>query len=777
MPLGKKLLLASISLFLAFAATPIQSAKASFIIADDETETDQRVLNTAGDTAVIASGGALNTTDETALILGDFSNLQVINNGTISSISETSDGNTELGISSLGDSAIITNNGTITATSGEDRAEGISSSGDSAIITNNGTITATSTEDDAYGTYSLGDDAVITNNDTITAASTTHTAHGMYSGYYVNNVVITNNGTITATSTEDNAYGIGSPGDNVVITNNGTIYAHSDGGNDESYGVYSSGDNAVITNNGSIFATKNGDDDAMGINSSGDDAVVTNNGSISAVAIANANGIYAHSGTNNITTNNGSISAVSSADYSFGIDSQGDNSTVINNGSISAISGGDYAYGILSGGADAIIVNRGTISSSSSTESIAVSLDHDGASDNTLTNSGKIIASGTDSKAIAGGTGIQTVTLEKGSQIIGAVDLGGGTDSITLTGNGISGRVLTSNVESISIGSNTAGVIIGNEIHSVDPTGTAMLTTNLSKLSLSIHDIVDSRSHQKYPKSSFKGKKSPLWINLFGANSERGADAGNLAYKSSNAGFVGGYELDSKNSKGVIFGVSSGELATKSESFKADVDSIFVGAYKNFNLTKSTTLSTDLIAGYERYSSKRAVVDNINGMQTARSDFNNLFISPSVSLEHKIKLTKMFELRPRARLSYTSSLFDGHRETGTTSSNIKTSSRKAHIFNSRVGVNAVAKLNGHQLELGAGFDTRIIKEDKVGASINATSFKFNTNNDNNVNGKYVRIGVRILDVKGLSVVGSIEKRTADGDESGYFGQLGASYGF
>ena len=53
----------------------------------------------------------------------------------------------------------------------------------------------------------------------------------------------------------------------------------------------------------------------------------------------------------------------------------------------------------------------------------------------------------------------------------------------------------------------------------------------------------------------------------------------------------------------------------------------------------------------------------------------------------------------------------------------------------------MAKLNGHQLELGAGFDTRIIKEDKVGASINATSFKFNTNNDNNVNGKYVRIGV------------------------------------
>jgi hypothetical protein len=137
----------------------------------------------------------------------------------------------------------------------------------------------------------------------------------------------------------------------------------------------------------------------------------------------------------------------------------------------------------------------------------------------------------------------------------------------------------------------------------------------------------------------------------------------------------------------------------------------------------------------------------------------------------------MFELNPMARLSYTASMIGEGKETGTTSANMVTKSRQTQAFNSRIGVNAVMKLRGGQLELGTGFDTRIIKEGKVKGSIDGNSFNFQTNNDQNVNGHYLRAGARITNFKGASIIGSFEKRTADGNENEYFGQLGAAYAF
>lgn len=110
-----------------------------------------------------------------------------------------------------------------------------------------------------------------------------------------------------------------------------------------------------------------------------------------------------------------------------------------------------------------------------------------------------------------------------------------------------------------------------------------------------------------------------------------------------------------------------------------------------------------MIAGYEQYKNRRLVVDNTNGIETAKSDVNNIFISPSVKIEHIFKLHKSFELRPNASASYTSSFFGSSNETGTSASNLSVKSCNARIFNSKAGVLATFTLmDNYKLNLDKG---------------------------------------------------------------------------
>lgn len=567
---------------------------------------------------------------------------------------------------------------------------------------------------------------------------------------------LTNNGTIHTTAA--GTHGVKDLGSYNIILNNHLI---STSGNN-SRGIFSEGTNTTISNNGLISTTGNS---ASGIESYGANATINNSGSISIVG-DNGFGIDSE-GANSTVNNSGSISVHSFGE--IGIYSSGANLTINNSGTISATA--ENGIGITSAAENLTINNSGTIKVS---ESNATAVFFSNSSSNgTLVNTGKIIANGNAISAIVGSSSTETIILGKGSEIIGSIDLTDGTDSLTVSGNGISSRVATENIESLSIGSGVAGVIIGNDIHTVDPTGAAMLTTNVNKLSLNIQNSVNSHNKQ----ASITNKESPIWMNIFNSNFDRGDDSKNLSYRNQSFGVVGGYDLDSKGSTGLLFGISSGDMKTKSASFKTDVNSFFFGGYKNLDLAKSTSLSFNLIAGYERYNSERTLVDNINGYQVAKSNLNNFFITPSATLEHKFKINEYFELNPIAKLSYTSSFFGENNESGSSASNIKTKARRAEILNSRIGVNAILTLKNTKLELGTGFDTRLIKEARVRASINNNSFRYDTNNDKNVNGHYIRAAAYIIDLKNFSLLGSFEKRKADGGENEYLGQLGARYRF
>ena len=493
-------------------------------------------------------------------------------------------------------------------------------------------------------------------------------------------------------------------------------------------------------------------------------AQVTNNGTIASTS----DSVFAILGTGANSTsarvvNNGAITLQGS--FSAGIALVGSNAVVINSGDI--VAQGSVAAGVILEGDNSVMINSGTISVTGANNPVAVNLDSIGSSDNTLVNTGTISATESAVLAIVGSTGDQTIFLGKGSRITGTINLNTGNDTITATGNGISTRVATSDTNNFVVSPGVAGVVVGNSIHTIDPTSVAALTVSANNLVKTIGGEVNSRVNVEEGKA---------WTKVFGSEFERGDDTKNLSYNHDYNGVIAGYEYG--NNFGVILGVSTGEIKTDSQSFKSNVDSAFIGFYKDLEIANSTFLNTNLIAGYEQYKNERTVIDNINGTQVARSDVNNLFISPSVELEHRIKLHEVLQIVPNASANYTSSYFGSSAETGATASNVATEKRDVHILNLKAGISAIATImKNYQINLGAGLDSRKISEDNASASISGNNFTFNTNNDKNVSGKYFDLGLNFIGFEDLTFGVNASTRSADGGEDQKSANLSGSYRF
>jgi hypothetical protein len=177
------------------------------------------------------------------------SNLTVANAGTINSITGVG-GYSAPAIVSNGSNFVLTNSGTITATSeGSNRAVGITSGGSGAIITNTntGVISATSQNYWGYAIDNSGSNLTFSNSGTLSGTSTSSFGVGFRDR---TGATITNSGTIRGTSTSGEGYGLYLTGNNATITNSGTITGST-------AGIYNSGNNVAITNSGTITKINN----------------------------------------------------------------------------------------------------------------------------------------------------------------------------------------------------------------------------------------------------------------------------------------------------------------------------------------------------------------------------------------------------------------------------------------------------------------------------------------------------------------------------------------
>ncbi len=591
------------------------------------------------------------------------------------------------------------------------------------------------------------------------------------------NANIESNGSITTSG--DNAYGIYSRGNNATISNNGNII----GSGKNAVRILSTGDYATINNSGNISTTSG--DNANGIFSMGTDATINNSGSIFTSGIF-AYGIRSLGGTIN---NSGNIST--SGAGSYGILSQGNNTTN-NSGSISTT--GENADGIYSNGTDAAINNSGSI--------LTTGEDADGirsTGDNaTINNSGLISATGPDSLAISGDLSSDrntTVNLLSGSQIIGWIDLGqngSDNDTVNIYSGSASANLSILNTENINLF--TPGVVVGDtaraQVITLDPTGESTRGVALAGMTSSIHNVIGQRmalttplkqvqlaSLELSPGMYFEEHKPVAWAQVFGGRFDRDAEGGAIAYDHHHVGMNFGYEWDiSGHRSGLMGGVVRSKTDTQTASFETEADNYYIGVYAN-RKTHGLNITGSLIAGYGDHENDRLVVDNLNGFETAKSDFDSWFISPGITLGSAFSVDGRLELRPSVSVNYSMAWLDGYRESGTTSSNLSVDDRKAKALTARAQLAAAYQLDeASEFEFRVGLNSRHTDDDDTKVSIAGSQFKFATAGDESVTGGFAGATLRVADNNNLSLVADIEFG-GDRDENYAAGSVSLEYVF
>lgn len=397
------------------------------------------------------------------------------------------------------------------------------------------------------------------------------------------------------------------------------------------------GSNMTIINRGTVTATGVG---GTGIESDGNNASITNSGSITTTGAGNE--AIKSSGANATIINSGTITT--SGSTAEGIQSQGNNATIDNSGTVKVTGAG--AIGILFSGTNA-----------------------------TLTNSGTVSATGSATTAIQGSANADTLNLNAGSEIIGLIDLQGGTDTVIFGAN-TSAVLNIANAENVSVlNGGTNFIQVGNIFTVVDPTGQSVNATVLGSVTAGIHGAVTQHlAHSPAPPQLASTRVDPgmlsesrepkLWVNGFGSHRERGQDGLALAYDHDYYGFAGGYETNYRQYRvGFIGGYAHSDVVTDIAATDNDSDSFFVGGYGQVGFGQ-VDLSITLLAGYERHDNDRRVVDSSNGIEIARSEFGSFFLSPSLTLSGEYEFGNRHMFRPSATVVYSVALHDDYTESG-----------------------------------------------------------------------------------------------------------------
>ena len=566
---------------------------------------------------------------------------------------------------------------------------------------------------------------------------------------------------------------VSATGATVTVTNSGSISTTGA----SARGIYSSGTNASITSSGSISTTGAS---AFGIVSTATDAIITNSGSISTVG-NNAYGIYAF-GANGSISNNGSIST--SGDYAHSIVSEDTNASITNSGSISTA--GVAAFGIDSEGISTS--NSGSIRT---TGDGAHGIRSTGA-DASISNSGLISATGAGAYAIYGGNGTnQTVNILAGSRIVGAIDLlndGGDADVANIYGS-VGSAVLTfENTETINVFMDNAVLVGGKTVVVVDPTGESITGNALNTLTSGAHQVISQRMQRLparkpvqvaalalSPGMLYQPRGPVLWGQLFGYSGERGAEGAVQAYDHDYKGFVAGYERDyARGRVGLLAGVANSD--THSNTQDRETDSAFLGTYGHLNLGQAN-LTASLLLGWEDHDNRRWVLDNVNGVETARGRTDSVFISPSLTLSSAYTVQPEMELRPSATLTYSVGRYDGYDETGTTHANLDVGSRTIEAVSARLQMEGANKIKGGEVNLRAGVQHRHTDADDVDVSLGGSNFQFSSASDNNVSGGFIGAGVALSLTNKLELVADLEAGSMSGDEDYLSGQVTLQYRF
>jgi hypothetical protein len=431
-----------------------------------------------------------------------------------------------------------------------------------------------------------------------------------------------------------------------------------------------------------------------------DTGTVTNSGTISGGLV----GINTDTAT---VTNSGSISG-----GSYGIVA-GHNATVTNSGSIT---GG--LYGIRTSTAN--VTNSGTISGNIGIQSAAFV---PGAAN--VTNSGTIIGSGGTALQFSGAA--DTLTLLPGSRIVGAINLGGGGDTVNfwlgnqnLTFDTLAGATVTSNVPF---------AVSGNRVATIDPTPFATTDRNLMDFTRAVSSAVPVFDGQTTviggigptafaaPEAAsrfddaFAGLPglsayasdaalfrnptvqysdgSAVWARGFAGQRVQQEDG--VLLRTVNqfyGGMIGGdWQARADLRLGVFLGAGKTRSSLDLNFGDSDSELLFGGVFGRYAFGASF-LNVALQGGYSRNSTTRNINNNLapNGLETANASYDGWYISPEATLGHNVALGSLagasYTLTPSLQVRYLYAAFDGYTESGSTA-NLTVGTRAVQDFEER----------------------------------------------------------------------------------------------
>ena len=811
------------------------------------------------DTATVTNSGSISASSTDGSAWGIYSSTaNVTNSGSISAFSYA---NAAEGI--YGDISTVTNSGAISAASsggyfvygisgnttasvansGSISASGFADTagiygGSTATVMNSGSISASSTNGTAYAIFS--GTATVTNSSTISALSTGGHSYGIFSSMAVN---LTNSGTIYAGGASNviYLYRTGVYGaDAAIVNNSGTISAYNDSILGGSFGI-SADNNVSINNSGTISAITTGHNtSAFAVDASNGAtslATVINSGKISVVGTGASGDTVGISAANADISNSGSISASGTNDTSAsGISVTYNTAKVTNSGTISASSEtnsaeGVYSYDaanvyntgtilvsttsgdatVISGDTSVTVSNSGTMSASSiSGTAIGIA---GGAGNNILTNTGTISSTTTSGTAYAiqFGSSVDTVTLGVGSEIIGAIDLGGGADVVNFTGGNSNLTFTSGNLTSaVFTGSTIPYAVSGDRAASVDPTSFASSVNTLQSTTRSVSSIVpdfgSTGSEQKsLPALAYtadprtpnlssgiaaiivdksKGNaalgngKTSIWTRAFGGKSYDKADGTLVSV--SDIYYGGAVGLDRVIDPTLNYGAYVGGVtatSTLGSSYGNIVTNMAVAGGYARQAWGATFVKLGFQSGYGTNSSTRYTNNNLltSGVETATASYSNWYLSPELSAGHTYSLGTVLNgdvaLTPVAQARYVYGSFGSYTESGGTDS-FSVNSHSAQSVEENLSVKAShvsSVMPGYLLRLditGGILASQNVKSDTISASLLGQSISFSQPGSSTHTGAKVGLGAELTNGK-ISF-------SAGGD---YIAQTGGNYDY
>ena len=550
-------------------------------------------------------------------------------------------------------------------------------------------------------------------------------------------------------------------------------------------------------------------------------------------------GIYTASSFGNATTINSGIVSVTGL-YSTGIVTSTNigTATTINTGIVNVVvAGSGLVPGVCDGACgsgtgiwtnsttgNAVVINSGTISVSGP-NSIGVLLTASGTS--LLVNSGTISAPGGIAVQFANPLDPDTLTLQPGSFIIGAINLIGVGDTVNV--NAGNQNLTFNTLAGATISGNVPYVVSGNRIVSVDPTGFAVTDRGLmdftravsASLGGRINDAAasgaaaagggalgfagydDSASrfedafaqvmgYAKAPDSAVLFKNptmttpdgTTVWAKGFYGQRIQQAD-GPVLRNVTNfyGGAIGADRLVQPDLRlGGFLGGGAINTSIDLNSGSATSDVVFAGIYGRKDLGRAF-IDFALLAGHTGNNTTRNINNNLlaNGLEIATASFGGWFFSPEVAAGYRYDVAPGWTVTPAARLRYLAANYDGFTETGSTA-NLTAGSRTLQNAEERGDLTltrtALSEVGRFQIGLTAG----VLGQQRTGSgTVNATllgqALAFATPGKSSIGGGYGGVSLDWRTKNGVSLFAAAEYTAMSDSSSTVTGKAGLRYGF